>query len=350
VLTKSFAAFRDNEAGSYNNRSRPVEEDQEVPRHGGRRDDRGARVRNDRHSRTGHTDTNKQIEQGWGSTAGEGFLNDEKAAEAIAQTEENESSAPPQEVETGGWGGETGGGWGGETTGWGGETAGRSGENAGAGWGGETGGWGGETGGRGGEAGGWGEEEKEPADKAKTYAEYLAELAEKRREDLGVKAARAPNEGVKPDKKWQSAKEFKRDEDEEQYIRGKEDKARRERQRKEKNYLDVDMRFVEPPRGRGNGRGRGRGRGGRGDGGRGDGGRGEGGRGDRGDGGRWGGDGGRGDRGDGDRGDRGDGGRWGADSGRWDGGDGSRGGGGRSASGPTVNVHDKENFPTLGAW
>ena len=54
MLTKSFTAFRDNEAGSYNNRSRPVEEDQEFQRHGGRRDDRGAR-RNDRHSRTGHT-------------------------------------------------------------------------------------------------------------------------------------------------------------------------------------------------------------------------------------------------------------------------------------------------------
>ncbi|KAN0070509.1 telomere and ribosome associated protein Stm1, partial [Elaphomyces granulatus] len=263
-VTGNEEAFLDREAGSYNNRSRPVEEDQEFQRHGGRgHGDRGGRARNDRHSRTGHTDTNKQIEQGWGSNAGEGFLNDEQAAEAMADTEQIDSSAPPPETQPGGWGGET-------TT----------------------------------------HEEKEPADKAKTYSEYLAELAEKRREDLGVKAARAPNEGTKPDKKWQSAKEFKRDEDEEQYIKGREDKARRERQRKEKQYLDVDMRFVEPSRGRGNGRGRGRGRGrGGGEGGRGEGGRGEGGRGE---------------------------------------GDEPRGGG-RSASGPTVTV-DEENFPSLGAW
>lgn len=43
----------------------------------------------------------------------------------------------------------------------------------------------------------------------------------------------------------------------------KEEKTKREKQRKEKTYLDVDMRFVEQPRGRENGP-RGRGRGGRG--------------------------------------------------------------------------------------
>lgn len=79
-----------------------------------------------------------------------------------------------------------------------------------------------------------------------------------------MKAARPPNEGVKIDKKWANAKELKRDEEEEGYFKGlKEEKAKRERQRKEKTYLDVDMRFVEPPRSRENGP-KGRGRGGRG--------------------------------------------------------------------------------------
>jgi plasminogen activator inhibitor 1 RNA-binding protein len=154
-------------------------------------------------------DTEKQVGQGWGPPTGEAVLGDEKAGEAIAKAEENE----PQTTHDG-------------------EAA-----------------------------------PEEPADKAKTLAEYLAEQAEKKRDDLGVKAARAPNEGMKLDKKWESAKEFRRDGDDDQYIKGKEDRAKRERQRKEKNYLDVDMRFVESPRGRGGyGRGRGRGRGGRGDG------------------------------------------------------------------------------------
>ena len=119
-----------------------------------------------------------------------------------------------------------------------------------------------------------------------------------------MKEARKANEGVKADKKWESAKEFKRDEDEEAYIKGKqEEKSRREKQRKEKTYVDVDMRFVEQPRGRGEFRG-GRGRGG-----------------DRGRGGR-----GRGEF----RGGRGEGAPRGA---------------GRAA-GPTV---DEKNFPSLGA-
>lgn len=148
------------------------------------------------------------------------------------------------------------------------------------------------------------ENEPEPEDKSISYADYLAEQAAKKAADLGVKEARKPNEGTKPDKKWSSAKEFKHDEEDEEYIRGKaEERARRERQRKEKNYLDVDMRFVEPSRGRGDGRGRGRG-------------------GDRGRGGR-----GRGDnfRGRGDAAPR----------------------GGRG--GPPPTSMDEKNFPSLGA-
>ncbi|KAL2014282.1 hypothetical protein VTN00DRAFT_1807 [Thermoascus crustaceus] len=200
-------AFRDRHAGSYNNRNRPIDEQKEAQRRGVKaREDRGGRVRNDRHPRTGETDTHKKIDQGWGATRGESRWNDEKAGEAIAEIDENEPQTP--------------------------------GEGA--------------------------DEEKEPADKTKSYADYLAELAEKKREDLGVKEARAPNEGANADKKWANVKEFKRDEDEEAYIKGvKEEKTKREKQRKEKTYLDVDMRFVEQPRGRENGP-RGRGRGGRG--------------------------------------------------------------------------------------
>lgn len=91
-----------------------------------------------------------------------------------------------------------------------------------------------------------------------------------------MKEARAPNAGGK-DKKWQTAKELKRDGEVEDYIKPQEEKGKRERQRKEKNFVEVDMRFVEQPRGRGNGPRGSSGRGGRGRGGRGDGPRREGG-------------------------------------------------------------------------
>lgn len=117
-----------------------------------------------------------------------------------------------------------------------------------------------------------------------------------------MREARAPASTGK-DKKWESAKELRRTEEEDAYIKPQEEKARREKQRKEKNILDVDMRFVEQPRTRGTG-------GPRGNGGRG-GGRGRG----------------------GDRGDRG---------GRPENTRGGRAGG----SGPTV---DEKNFPSLGS-
>lgn len=199
----------------------------------------------------------KQIEQGWGAGSGESVWNDERAGEAIAQREGKEGEG--EDVE----------------------------------------------------------KEAEAEEKTQSYAEYLAEQAEAKNEELGVKEARRPNEGAKGDKKWAAAKELKRDDEEDEYIKGsKEDKARREKQRKEKNLLDVDMRYVEPPR-RGGGEGfRGRGRGG-------------------GAGGRGRGDGFRGGRGNGEfRGGRGGAPRGGA----------PRGNGPRS-HGPTV---DETNFPSLG--
>ncbi|KAL2868237.1 putative telomere and ribosome associated protein Stm1 [Aspergillus lucknowensis] len=191
------AAFRDRNAGSRNNREKPVEE---AGKESNNRFDRGGRPpRRDRQSRTGQTDTRKQVNQGWGNQDGEKTWDDEKAGENIAQGDETEPQTPAEE------------------------------------------------------------KPEEPVDKSKSYSDYLAEKAA--REDLSAKPVRAANEGAKVDKKWAGAKEFKRDEDEEAYIKGKEEKNKREKQRKEKNFLDVDMRFVEAPRG---GSGASRGRGGRG--------------------------------------------------------------------------------------
>ncbi|RMJ26129.1 hypothetical protein PHISP_03020 [Aspergillus sp. HF37] len=237
--TGNEAAFRDRNAGTLRNREKPVDEGKEPQRRGfNARDDRGGRVRNDRQSRTGVTDTRKQIKQSWGVGGGQKEWDDERAGEDIAQRDENEPQTP-------------------------------------------------------------GEEGKEPVDLTKSFAAYQAEKAAQG--DLSAKPVRVPNEGNKADKQWAGAKQLKRDEEEQQYIKGKEEKAKREKQRKEKNVLEVDLRFVEPPRGANGPRG-----------------------------GRGGAPRGRGVRGGG-RGGRGN---------------GSRGGGGGGAAGPTV---DEKNFPSLGS-
>ncbi|OJD12019.1 hypothetical protein AJ78_07322 [Emergomyces pasteurianus Ep9510] len=258
-------AFRDRDASARANRSKPVDAPlPDIPTGVVKnRDVRGNLLREDRTNRSDRTVTSKQVEQGWGATSGESAWEDERAGEATARKEGREGSA--------------------------GEGNNADAEAAAA--------------------------AAEAEDKAKSYAEYLAEQAEQRREDLGVKEARKPNEGVKADKKWATAKELKRDDDEEAYIKGKEEKARREKARKEKAFVEVDMRFVEQPRG-----GRGGGEGGH--------------------------RGGRGGRG----GERGHGGRGGA-GGRGRGGEfrggAPRGGRGGPPAGPSVNV-DEKNFPALG--
>ncbi|PLB36124.1 putative telomere and ribosome associated protein Stm1 [Aspergillus candidus] len=163
----------------------------------GPRRQRGDRAPRDRQSRTGQTGTRKQVAQGWGGQSGEKELADEKAGEKIAHTEEAEPQTP-------------------------------------------------------GEA-------EEAAEKTMSLSDYLAEKAAQG--DLSAKPVRAANEGSQLDKKWASAKEIKRGEEEQEYFKGKEEKARREKQRKEKTFLDVDLRFVEPPRAGGSAP---RGRGGRG--------------------------------------------------------------------------------------
>lgn len=281
----------------------------------------------------------KQADQSWGAPTGESEWNDEQAGEAIAKAEDA--------TEPAGWGGPesttaaaTDGATGAATSGaneW---------DDAGAA------GWDGSE--APGGAGGWDSSanavpeteskpegeytatdatagqpaaEPEPEDNSKSYTEYLAEQAEKKlRLNDNVKEARKPNEGSKQDKKWAGAKAFTKDEEDDEYMAGKGGKEKRERQRKEKTRLEVDLRYVEPSGGRGGGE---RGRGGRG--------RGEYRGGERGRG--------RG-RGDGYRG-RGD--------GEYRGGGGGGGGyrgnrgdrGGRDTS--SVNVSDENAFPSLGA-
>jgi plasminogen activator inhibitor 1 RNA-binding protein len=170
------------------------------------------------------------------------------------------------------------------------------------------------------------EVEAEPEDNSISYSDYLAQQAEKKL-SLGssAPALRKANEGSKEDKKWANAKELAKQE-EEAFIEGSGPKAKRERERKAKQVVEIDQRFVEAPE-RG-GRGEGRGRGGRG---RGDGARG--GRGEfrgRGDGFRGRGEG-RGGRGRGDGAPRG-----------------APRGGPRGGAAP-INTEDTKAFPSLGS-
>ncbi len=161
-------------------------------------------------------------------------------------------------------------------------------------------------------------EDAEPEDKSVSYADYLAQQAEKKLA-LGGHQVREANEGSKLDKKWAGAKAL--DNDEEDFMPASHGKKQRERERKVKQTIDFDPRFVEPERTGGAPRGSARGgRGGRG--------------GERG--------GERGARG-GDRGgDRG-GARGGARGG-------DRGGPVRGGRGPAANINTKDEsaFPSLG--
>jgi plasminogen activator inhibitor 1 RNA-binding protein len=215
---------------------------------------------------TSCSESEKQANHGWGANEGDAELKDEQAGEAIAKAEQKEGDAGAADAE-----------------------------------------------------------EAEPEDNSISYAEYLAQQAEKKLQlGAGVPEARKPNEGSKQDKKWANAKPIAK-EDEEDFVAGSGGKAKRERERKQKQVLDIDQRFVEAPErtgGRGGFRG---GRGGRGDGPS---------RGGRGEGGF------RGGRG-GDRGDRGDGAR-----GRGRGGDRPRG---APRGGASINTNDKSAFPSLGS-
>lgn len=241
----------------------------------------------------------KQADQSWGAPTGDAEWGDEKAGEAIAKAEEN----------AGGWNAD-------EANAFDPTAASNKPIDAEAA----------DTTADVAAPAGIPEPEPEPEDNSRSYADYLAEQAEKKLKlGSGPLEARKPNEGSKQDKKWAQAKPLSKDEEDAEYIAGKGEKAKRERQRKEKTTLDVDFRYAEPARG-------GSERGGRGGRGRGGGDRGRGGRGGRGEY-RGRGGGGEGYGGGGYRGGRG-------------GGGGSGGGGGRDAA--SVNVEDENAFPTLG--
>lgn len=267
-------AFRDRNAGSANNRGKPIEDggrEDRPPRTRGTYEGRGGRGRGerqmDRHSRTVGGESEKQAGHGWGANEGGAELDDEQAGEAIAKADQKDAL--------------TGDG----------DAAPTDGAADAA--------------------------EAEPEDNSISYADYLAQLAEKKLAlGTGVPEARKPNEGSKQDKKWANAKPISKEE-EEDFVAGSGGKAKRERERKQKQLLEIDQRFVEAPE-RG---GRGGFRGGRG---RGDGpprgGRGEfRGRGDRGQ-----------SRGRGDRGA-------------------PRGAHRGNAGGPSINTNDTSAFPSLGS-
>lgn len=213
------AAFRDRNVGSERNRSKPTEESSGYRGGGGRgarvRGGRGARYprnQDDRHSKHLPSGSEKQAAQSWGATEGEAELKDEQAGEEIAKTEQKEDAA--------------------------------EGEAAPA-------------------------EPAEPEPIQVSYADYLAQQEEKKLNlEFELQASvRKPNEGSKLDKKWVNATALVKGEDED-YFAGTGGKAKRERERKTKNILELDNRYIEPERTRGGGRG---GRGGRGRGDRGDG-------------------------------------------------------------------------------
>ncbi|TGZ79095.1 hypothetical protein EX30DRAFT_373242 [Ascodesmis nigricans] len=246
-------AFRDRDAGRDSNRSRNTEPSG-APTRGRGRGGRGGRREFDRHNTTGRDEHEKQVNHGWGAPEGNSEWQDELAGAALAAKDaEGANPADPNaaapEVDA---------------------------EAAAA-------------------------EEEGP--KTKTYDEYLAELAQ-RQAELGPRSdVRKPNEGTQ-DKKWANAKPFTKQEGE--YFAGEAKDKSRNRERKQKQVVDIDMRFTEPSRGERGGRG---GRGGRGD---------RGGRGGRG-----------GDRGA-PRAERGE-----------------RGGRGGRAAAP-VNLADDSAFPSLG--
>ncbi|EPS44304.1 hypothetical protein H072_1708 [Dactylellina haptotyla CBS 200.50] len=195
------AAFRDRGAGRENNRSRPTDESgafnrgDRAPRgRGGSGRGRGRQF--DRHSATDRVDTDKQVSQGWGSNKGNSEWNDEQAGQNIAQaeaTDENAAAAVTTEGETQ-------------------------------------------------------EANEEPVpeteeDKTKSFAQYRAEI-ESRAPVEELPEARRANEGARENKKWATAKELVKEEDEEYFIGGKsKQKNLKTRKEKEKQVVDINHSF-----------------------------------------------------------------------------------------------------------
>jgi plasminogen activator inhibitor 1 RNA-binding protein len=153
----------------------------------------------------------KEAAGGWGATEGEAELKDEQAGEEIAKKDDNEATVENAE------------------------------DAAKA-------------------------EPEEPEDKSVSYADYLAQQAEKKLalEDEAQLKLRKANEGSKTNKQWAAAKELVKDEGD-FFMGGGGGKTKRERERKVKQVVELDNRYIEPDRPRGGARGgRGEYRGGRG--------------------------------------------------------------------------------------
>ncbi|KAI8627381.1 hypothetical protein F5Y19DRAFT_177409 [Xylariaceae sp. FL1651] len=207
-------AFRDRNAGTASNHRKSTDEASRGGPRGGRgsreRGGRGGRFssnRDDRHPKNFATGSEKQAAQSWGATEGEAEQKDEQAGEEIAQTELKEATAEDAKDATA--------------------------------------------------------TPTEPEDKHVSYADYLAQQAEKKLalgDNLEIRKA---NEGSKVDKKWANAKALPK-EDDDDFIAGTSGKAKRERERKTKQVVEIDQRYVEPERPQRGGRGGGRGGAGRG--------------------------------------------------------------------------------------
>lgn len=189
-LSGNEGAFRDRNAGTQANRSKPVGEEERGGRAPRARGDRGPRRGGDRHSRTVGGDSEKQAAHGWGAPEGNAELKDEEAGEAIAQADQKEAA---------------------------------------------------------GEAADWEAKEEEPVDNSISYEEYQKQLEEKRQAlAADVLEVRKPNEGSKIDKKWASAKAIVKEE-EEAFIAGSAKAKKERKEQAKKQVLDLDTPYYQPP-------------------------------------------------------------------------------------------------------
>lgn len=202
------AAFRDRNAGRESNRGRSTDEAPRGGRRGGGYRTRGGRrEEGDRHptKNAPHSNSEKQAAQSWGANEGQAELKDEQAGAEIAQSEQKAEGEATAEGET---------------------------------------------------------KEEEPEDKHVSYEQYLSQLAEKKLALEGESAlnVRKPNEGVKDDK-WKDFTPLAKDEDEELFPGTGGKSKGGARQRKTKQFVEIENRYIEPERTRGGRGGRGGARG-----------------------------------------------------------------------------------------
>lgn len=98
-------------------------------------------------------------------------------------------------------------------------------------------------------------EAAEPEEKVKSFDDFLAEKAEKKLALGDNLSLRQANEGSKGNKKWDTAKPLEKEETD--YFTPTGGKATRQRERKAKQTIDIEPRFVEAERPRPEGRTRG---------------------------------------------------------------------------------------------